>query len=73
MNMLKTLKHIFNAWPQSWVSDQHVLHKVKKVNIVVDLVELFLGEQGLAGSYDSEVELKIVRRIEQKLPGQKFI
>jgi hypothetical protein len=44
MNMLEPLHYILNAWPQSGIPHEHVLHKINQVNIVVNLIELILGE-----------------------------
>ena len=66
--MLESFHHIFNAWAQSRIPYEHVLHEIDEVHIVADSFELVLGEEGLTGSGHSEMKLEVVRGIEEEIP-----
>ena len=58
--MLESLEYIFDAWSQSKVSNQHILHKVYKVDVVVNFVQFILGKEGFTGTSDSKMKLQII-------------
>lgn len=44
VHVLKSFKHVFNAWTQPRVPDKHILHEVYQVHIVVDFVKFVRRE-----------------------------
>ena len=71
--MLEAFHDIFNAGAQPWISHEHVLHEIDEVNIIADLIELVLSEEGLARPGHSKMKLEIVGGVEEEVPGEELI
>lgn len=63
--MLEPLDYILDRWSKAHVSHEYILQKIDQVNVVIDHLQLVLGQQHLSLRCQLHVELDVVFSIEK--------
>ena len=71
--MFESFENVFDTWPEPHIPDKHVLHEIYEVDIVVDTIQLVLGEESFTRSCHSKVKLEVVWVVEEVLTSQQLV